>query len=341
MGFVGFISNTLQLDKIHNTTKIILLATFKDQNQLMINQRYPQATLISCEVPWDDREQLVEDLFRREVQTVLLQGFKNVYIFGTAGEGYAIDTVRFRQIVRIFREETNNPDTHAMVGVIGLSTANIIERIQMAYEAGFRTFQISLPSWAALRDEEMLRFFVDVCCAFPDSGFLHYNLPRAKRLLTGRDYRRIADVVPNLVATKNTGGGLERARDLMTNASEIQHFFSEANFTHGCNYGPCSLLSSFGPMAPAKTKALFEAGLAGRIEDMYRLQHEFQNMLHVVWGPLLAEERIDGAYDKMIVRLAGLKEFPLRLLSPYICFSEEQYMAMEARMREHFGGWLP
>lgn len=94
-------------------------------------------------------------------------------------------------------------------------------------------------------------------------------------------------------------------------------------------------------MAPAKTKALFEAGLAGRIEEMYRLQHEFQDMLHVVLGPLLAEERIDGAYDKMIVRLAGLSEFPLRLLSPYICFSEEQYVAVEARMREHFGSWLP
>lgn len=109
----------------------------------------------------------MEDLFRREVQTVLAQGFKNVYIFGTAGEGYAIDTVRFRQIVRIFREETNNPDTHAMVGVIGLSTANIIERIQMAYEAGFRTFQISLPSWAALRDEEMLRFLSMCVARFP------------------------------------------------------------------------------------------------------------------------------------------------------------------------------
>lgn len=306
----------------------------------MIKQRYPQAILISCEVPWDAHEQLMEGLFRREVQTVLAQGFKHLYIFGTAGEGYAVDTARFKQIVRIFREETNQPDVHAMVGVIGLSTANIVERIQMAHDAGFRAFQISLPSWAALRDAEMMRFFVDVCGAFPDSGFLHYNLPRTKRLLTGADYRRIADVVPNLVATKNTGGGLDRARDLMTNAPEIQHFFGEGNFMHGCNYGSCSLLSSFGPMAPAKAKALFAAGVAGRIEEVYRLHHEFHDMLRIVFGPLLAEERIDGAYDKMIVRLGGLGEFPLRLLSPYIGFSEEQYAALAARMREHFGDWL-
>jgi dihydrodipicolinate synthase/N-acetylneuraminate lyase len=306
----------------------------------MITQRYPQAILISCESPWDEHERLMEDMFRREVRMVLSQGFRHVYVFGTAGEGYAVDTPRFKQIVNIFREETNQPDVHAMVGVIGLSSANIIERIQIAYDIGFRTFQISLPSWAPLRDEEVLRFFNDVCGAFPDSGFLHYNLPRAKRLLTGIEYRRIADAVPNLVATKNTGGGLERARDLMIHAPEIQHFFSEANFIHGCHYGPCSLLSSFGPLSPQKAHALFKAGLAGRTNEMHALQHAYHDLLRIVFGPLLDEARIDGAYDKMIVRLGGLTDFPLRLLSPYSGFSEIQYAQLAERMHAHFGDWL-
>ncbi len=175
--------------------------------------RYPQTILISCEIPWDEREQLLEDVFRKEVQMVLGLGFNHLYVFGTAGEGYAVDTARFRQIVEIFREETRGEDIHPQVGVIGLSTANIVERIAFAHQAGFRTFQISLPSWGALNDVELLTFFADVCGAFPDSRFLHYNLPRAKRLLTGADYRRVADAVPNLAATKNTGGGAQRAYD--------------------------------------------------------------------------------------------------------------------------------
>jgi hypothetical protein len=100
--------------------------------------RYPQAILVSCEIPWDDSERLVENVFRDEVRKTLELGFHNLYIFGTAGEGYAVDTTRFRRIVDIFYEETGAPEARPQVGVIGLSTANILERLEYAYETGFR-----------------------------------------------------------------------------------------------------------------------------------------------------------------------------------------------------------
>lgn len=289
--------------------------------------RYHQTVLVSCEIPWDEREQLIEDLFRREVRLLRGLGFSDMYIFGTAGEGYAVDTARFRQIVELFREETADPAVRPMVGVIGLSTAAVVERVGLAYELGFRTFQISLPSWGALNDHELLTFFTAVCGSFPDGRFLHYNLPRAKRVLAGRDYRRLVEAVPNLVATKNTGGGAARAADLMTHAPELQHFFGEDNFLPGCLYGECSLLSSFGPMLPARTWEYFNAARERRLERALLLQHGFRRMLGDVLGPLLALERIDGAYDKLIVRLAGLEEMPLRLLSPYQGFGEAEYRA--------------
>ena len=302
--------------------------------------RYPQAILISCEVPWDEKERLLEDVFRREVRMVLKQ-FNHLYIFGTAGEGYAVDTPRFQQIVRIFYEETRGADVHPMVGVIGLSTATIVERIAFAYDIGFRVFQISLPSWGALNNHELLTFFNDVCGTFPDAQFLHYNLPRTKRVLEGPDYRRLIDAVPNLVATKNTGGGLDRAASLLTHAPELQHFLGEANYPHGCMYGECSLLSSFGPMSPHKAKALFEAARQGDWVSAFTLQKEFHDMLHGMLGPLLAEARIDGAYDKLLVRLGGLEEMPLRLLSPYQGFSEEQYQNCKRILHERFASFLP
>ena len=306
--------------------------------------RYPQAILVSCEIPWDDNERLMEDVFRREVRTAL-QDFHNIYVFGTAGEGYAVDTARFRRIVEVFQEETCDAKTRGaavrpMVGVIGLSTAMIAERLEFAYQTGFRTFQIAMPSWGPLNDAEVMTFFVDVCGSFPDAQFLHYNLPRAKRVLMGPDYRRLADAVPNLVATKNTGGGMDRAASVMTHAPELQHFFGEANFPHGCMYGECSLLASFATMSPHKTKALFEAGRSGRLPELFRLQKEFHDMLTGVLGPVLAEERIDGAYDKMLVRLGGFEEMPLRLLSPYQCFTEEQYQACKRALYERFADWV-
>jgi dihydrodipicolinate synthase/N-acetylneuraminate lyase len=301
--------------------------------------RYPQAILVSCEAPWDENDQLLEEVFRRQVQMVR-QHFNHLYIFGTAGEGYAVDTARFGQIVRIFHEETRGPDLYPQVGVIGLSTANIIERIALAYEVGFRIFQISLPSWGTLNDYELMTFFKDVCGTFADAQFLHYNLPRAKRVLEGRDYRRLIDAVPNLVATKNTGGGMARAVDLMTHAAELQHFFGEENYPHGILYGECSLLSSFGPMSPHKAWALFEAGRQRDLPALFTLQKAFRDMLLAVLGPVLAEGRIDGAYDKLLVRLGGLEEMPLRLLSPYQGLTEEQYQACKHTLYEQFPDWV-
>jgi dihydrodipicolinate synthase/N-acetylneuraminate lyase len=301
--------------------------------------RYPQTVLVSCEIPWDEQQNLLEDVFRAEVRMALAQGLKHVYIFGTAGEGYAVDTRRFHQIVRIFYAETRAEDVHAQVGVIGLSTANIVERIAFAHEVGFRVFQISLPSWGALNDVELLTFFRDVCGAFPDSQFLHYNLPRARRILNGADYRRLADAVPNLAATKNTGGGAQRAADLMRRAPDLQHFFGEDNFMHGCLFGECSLLASLGPMTPRKTWAYFEAGRDRRLDELLTLHHGFLSIIGDVFGPALAQERIDGAYDKMIVRMGGLEDMPLRMLSPYQGFDESEYLEYKRVFDERYADW--
>jgi dihydrodipicolinate synthase/N-acetylneuraminate lyase len=284
--------------------------------------RYHQAILVSCEIPWDERENLLEDVFRAGIRHFRKLGFDNLYIFGTAGEGYAVDTQRFRRIVEVFREETASEGLFPQVGVIGLSTAAVIERIQYAYDAGFRMFQISLPSWGALNDAEMLRFFRDVCGAFPDAKFLHYNLPRAKRVLTPADYRHVGDAVPNLAATKNTGLTMFATVELMRTVPELQHFFGEAQFPAACLHGECSLLSSFGPVFPRKTRELFNLARCGATAEAFALQARYLAVVTGMLAPMFRHSLMDGAYDKALVRLGGF-DMPLRLLSPYDALPEE------------------
>lgn len=300
--------------------------------------RYPQAILVSCEIPWDENEQFLEEVFRREVRMVLAE-FNHLYIFGTAGEGYAVDTPRFQQIVRVFYEETRGHDIHPMVGVIALSTANFIERIGFAYDVGFRVFQISLPAWGALNDQELLTFFRDVCGAFPAAQFLHYNLPRTKRVLTGADYRRLIDAIPNLVATKNTGTTVHGTMDLLRHAPDLQHFFGESMFPTGCLFGECSLLSSFGPMFPKATHRFFEYGRAKQWDKLFPYQAEYLTAVEAVIAPMRRQGLMDGAYDKALVRLGGLP-MPLRLLSPYDTFSEEVFQECHRILHEKYADWL-
>lgn len=301
--------------------------------------RYPQTILISCEIPWDERENFLEEDFRQQVRRALSAGFRHVYTFGTAGEGYAVDLARFTRIAEVFREETKGEGVHAQIGVIALSVAQFRERLRIAYDIGFREFQISLPSWGALNDGEVMRFFVDVCSSFPDARFLHYNLMRTKRLLTGADYRRIADAVPNLVATKNTGTTVLTTMELLREAGDLQHFLSEAMFPTGCLHGECSLLSSFGPLFPRRTHQLFEYGRTKQWDKLFAYQAEYLKAVEEVIAPLRRQSLIDGAYDKALVRLAGVP-MPLRLLSPYQGFAEEVFEECKRTLEEKYADWL-
>lgn len=302
--------------------------------------RYPQGILVSCEIPWDENERFMADIFREEVRAMIAKGYRQMYIFGTCGEGYAVDTTMFRDIVTVFREETSGEDVLAQVGVITLSTANAVERIGSAHGLGFRVFQIALPSWGVVDDDEMMAFFKDVCGTFPDSKFLHYNLPRAKRILNGHDYRRVADAVPNLVGTKNTTVSLRNIGDLMRHAPDLQHFLSEGGFPYGCLYGECSILGSFAGVSPTKMWQLFDTGKSGKIEESFRIARAFDDVWSDVFLPTdYRQESIDGAYDKMLVKFSGV-DMPLRLLSPYKCFPDEVYEQCRKILVEKYPEWL-
>src|SRR5438105_3145032 len=109
-------------------------------------KRFPACILATCVVPWSDDDTFLEDLFRRQVSTLLAHGTKHLYIGGTAGEGYAVSERQFDQIVAVFHDAMQQDGAEAMVGVISLSLPTIIDRIERAAAIGVRLFQISLPS---------------------------------------------------------------------------------------------------------------------------------------------------------------------------------------------------
>ena len=75
--------------------------------------RYPSTVMVSVVCPWDDDEQLDEAVFRREFGHALKAGFRQIYVFGTAGEGYAVDTARFRRVIEVFGDEMARTGRHA------------------------------------------------------------------------------------------------------------------------------------------------------------------------------------------------------------------------------------
>ena len=289
---------------------------------MSVQTRYPQSNLAACMLPWTPSWELDRDNFDVHIQGALDGGYTNLYILGTAGEGYALSEARFREVVEFYAARTVREGIDPQVGVIGLAMEQSIERIRFARDQGIRMFQLTLPSWGALDESEALVFFETVCGTFPDCRFLHYNLPRASRIIGGAEYHRITDVVPNLVATKNSSTDYARTADLLLNAPELQHFLLEGNFAMGCTLGECSLLCSYDVLFPRTAWALFEAGQKRDIPELFRITRLF----HEVGNKLFAHcerDMIDGSFDKTFVWLCDPR-FSNRVLPPYRGLTEEE-----------------
>ena len=285
-------------------------------------KRYPQNSLAACMLPWTADFELDVPVFEQHVQGAIDGGYTCIYLMGTAGEGYALNDTRFKQVVDAFAALTVRDGLDPQIGVIGLSMEHIVERLQTACDMGIRMFQISLPSWGALDETEAMLFFKAVCGRFPDCRFLHYNLPRAKRIIKGAEYHRICAEVPNLVATKNSSTDYARTADLMRNAPGLQHFLLEGNFAIGCTLGECSLLCSYDVLFPKTTWRFYEAGVSRDLPELFRITR----LLWECGEDLFAHcsrEMIDGSYDKTFIWLRN-PEFSNRILPPYLGLSEEE-----------------
>jgi dihydrodipicolinate synthase/N-acetylneuraminate lyase len=303
-------------------------------------KRYRSGVLATCCVPWNERFEFEDATFRRSVRHLLAHGIRDLYIFGTAGEGYAVTETQFDEITRVFLEETRGDDVQGMIGLISTSLSTVIERIERAREMGARRFQLSLPGWGVLRDAEMETFFRETCGRFRDCEFLHYNLIRTGRIITGAEYGRLAADHPNLVATKNSTTDDARLASLMRDAPQLQHFITERGFgMAAAKRLPCGLLISIASINLQLGLKYFGAGCQGDLPTLTSLAGELDGIMEELKEAVGDSAHMDGAYDKMFCRVHD-RSFPLRLLPPYASVSDVTFEKFVDRLRERHPCWL-
>jgi len=304
------------------------------------SKRYRPCILATCCVPWNERFDFEEAIFRRSVRHQIASGIHDLYIFGTAGEGYAVAESQFDEITKVFLDETKSDAIQSMIGLISISLPTIIERIERACEMGARRFQLSLPSWGVLNDTEVETFFRETCGRFRDCEFLHYNLMRTGRILTGAEYGRLAETHPNLVASKNSTADVARLASLMNDAPQLQHFITEGGFPIAAMMGECGFLISYTSTNFIKAREFFDAGRAQDEARMAAIAADFPGLIAAFKDAVGTTAHMDGAFDKLFCRIHD-PAFPLRLLPPYSGVSEAAFQRYLEQLRLNHSDWLP
>ncbi|WP_026876573.1 dihydrodipicolinate synthase family protein [Jiangella gansuensis] len=301
--------------------------------------RFPRTVLAACCVPWDQAGQLADHVFRDSIAGLVREGFGDLYVFGTAGEGHAVDEPRFDQVVDVFADEARRHGVEPMVGLISLSLPTVIDRIERCLIRGIRSFQLSLPSWGALNDVELASFFAETCGRFPNADFLHYNLARSGRMLTPDDYATLAARHPNLVAVKHTRADYPTVHRLFAQTPSIRHFFTESTYSYASLVGPAGFLVSVASVNPRRAREFFDAGVARDVAALMAMCAELVGMSGELRRAVGPGPHIDGAFDKVFAKVHD-PEFPLRLLPPYQGSTDEAYKSFLEALNEHYPQWV-
>ena len=169
---------------------------------------------------------------------------------------------------------------------------------------------------------------------FPTAAFCTITCQRHKHIIGGLEYHRLAEAVPNLVATKNSTTDYARTADLMLNCPEIQHFLLEGNFAMGCTLGECSLLCGLDVLFPRTTWKFFEAGLKKDLGELFRITQFFHEAIVKLFAHC-PRTMINGSYDKTFIWLRD-PGFSNRLLPPYLGLSEEESIICRRIFDEHY-----
>ena len=306
-----------------------------------MEKRFPRLQLCAACVPWTEDFQLDVPLFRKGVRLLCEQGAGSIYLFGTAGEGYAVNREQYLQIVTEFMDEMKNfPKVIPMVGVISMSMTEIMERIRLAGELGVRYFQISFPNWGTVTNAEAFRFFKTVCGAFPEYFFMHYNNAlRSRKRLAPRDYQQLVEEIPNLVAVKFIAPSFEEIQVFAQLDLPLRVFFLEYAYGYGSMvYGEFGYLASVTNCDYRIMRAYYQAGLEKDWDTILKIHNDFPALYQSLFEKCPGD-KIDSAYDKLFLQF-HIPEFPARILPPYEGFSQQQVDAFKEDLRRKLPHWF-
>jgi dihydrodipicolinate synthase/N-acetylneuraminate lyase len=243
-------------------------------------------------------------------------GLHGAYTTGTDGELHVMEAGELAQLVPPFAETAVSAGLPVQVGCGWSHTDGTIDRVRIAAASGVGIVQISLPSWIPLDDAELLRFYGDIQDASPDMLLVHYNIAKSGRFLTGRDYRAILSVAPNLAGSKHTGGNMSALAEIIDATPELAHFAVDSDIVAGALYGSPGFYSFVANLSPSFALEMMTACQKGDWQTAARYAKSWLRLVRT-WTALCPEINSSSALAKIATAAGVLPEMPLFVKRPY------------------------
>jgi dihydrodipicolinate synthase/N-acetylneuraminate lyase len=290
---------------------------------------------------WDEQDRFDEASYRANTEGMCKAGVHGLYTTGSTGEFYAIEFDEFRRMVDIQAEICGRYKMPLQIGCCADSTRKVLQFLEYAAsKPQVGGAQVAIPYWMEVTDRELVQYFKDLHRACPDLPLIHYNIPRAKRFLTGPDYRRLLDMLPNLIGVKFTfaGSHFGQLQEAILLTPQLSYFVAENLLVSAMMLGARGSCSSLIATNPPFMLKLYEHAAKGRWAEAMAMQQTADRFFAAAAAFIESrgEGLIDPVFDKGLAVAAGCVVGSQRTRAPYLGWSDETVRAMREWLQRHY-----
>ena len=272
------------------------------------------ATLL---LPIDERDDIDFGALGAQIDAIIAAGVNGVYSNGTAGEFHTQTENEFDRISDLLARKCEAASLPFQIGVSHMSAQLSRDRLRRAKRLRPSAFQVILPNWFPVTDDEVVRFLDTMAAEADPVGLVLYNPPHAKRVLSPEDIGRLAERVPALVGVKMAAGDQDWFQRLGPALTRLSVFTPGHQLATHLPMGSSGAYSNVACLSPARAQWWFELmrrDLPAAQAAERRLQSFFQRYI----TPYIRDAGYaNAAVDKLLAVIGGWTDISTRLRWPY------------------------
>jgi len=266
----------------------------------MINASELKGIIVPIVTPVTEDETVDYEGLRRVVHHVLDGGVHAIFALGGTGNFCSFTAEQRFEVARAVVQEVGGK-VPVLVGAMDSSTPLVIRNAQLAGEAGADAVVVEPPFYYPCTNEDVVAHYSAVAAA-SDLPILMYNVPEANKVNIDLELtKKLADI-PKVIGIKDSTSDFVYFQELLAAFAgssfrliQGQETLLSASFllgAHGAIFGVSNIV-------PALSVQLYEAGIAGKIEETARLQAQIMS----AFGLLKRQETdsVSGSYYSVTV----------------------------------------
>ena len=223
------------------------------------------------------------------------------------------------------------------IGASQMSAQISLARVRRTAALAPGAFQVILPDWFPVTDEEALAFLNGMAEAAGGIGLVLYNPPHAKRVLPPEAIGRLAKAVPGMVGVKVADGDEAWYAAMRRHVRGISVFVPGHHLATGFTNGAHGAYSNVACLHPGAAQRWWEQMKTDlpRALDLERRLRIFMER-HI--RPFIVEEGYcAGACDRLLARIGGWAQVGARMRWPYRSIPADAATQLRPVARH----WLP